>query len=285
MQFDVHDGGRHGVRLWRNAEFGGAQTCEPIWHEHPTSATCWRTDMRFKGQLLGAAVAALSGCMALNAQAQALPSAVLSTTGTGMNVSYKDGAAQVSFDGFGPTPTPPLYDQTPTTGSGSVAYWIEVLGPGHVLVPVHFNATGAVGFAVGWLGKETVTASWGSNPALYAYTAARGGPPNPLGPPQTSFAGSFDYNVMTNTPILVELSATWIAGGLGDGYYGGGETTGYVDSCVAMSSSWDQVGFTLVSSGSAMAVPEPGTYVLMFVGSILAFAVRAVAARVGSRAR
>jgi hypothetical protein len=235
--------------------------------------------MRFKGQLFGAAVAALSGCMALNAQAQALPSAVLSTTGTGMTVSYKDGAGQISFDGLGPTPTPPLYDQAPTTGSGSVAYWIEVLGPGHVLVPVNFNATGAVGFPVGSMGKETVTASWGSNPALYAYTAARGGPPNPLGPPQTSFAGSFNYNVMTNTPILVELAATWIAGGLGDGYYGGGETTGYVDSSVAMSSSWDQVGFTLVSSGSVIAVPEPGTYGLMLVGMLLACAVLRSAGR------
>jgi hypothetical protein len=234
--------------------------------------------MAFNSHFLGVAFAALTGILATNAQAQALPDATVTQTGTGTTASYAGGVGTVAFDGFGPTPTPPLYDATTAAGSASVAYWIEVVGPHDIQAPVDFFASGFVGYPVGGLGLESVTATLGSNPTLYAYSSSRA-IPNPLGAPQASFNGSTVYNVMTNTPVPVLLSASYMAGGLGSGYYGGGETTGAVTAWATIASAWEQLGYTLVSSASPVSVPEPATYGLMFAGLLLAFIVSRRAGR------
>jgi hypothetical protein len=224
--------------------------------------------MAFKSHFLGAGFAALTCFLATSAQA--LPDATVTQTGTGTTASYAGGVGQIAFDGFGPTPTPPLYDATPAAGSASVAYWIEVVGPANIQVPVNFFASGLVGAPVGSLGLESVTATLGANPTLYAYTSGRA-LPNPLGAPKWSFSGPSLYDVMANTPVQVQLSASYVAGGLGDGYYGGGEVTGSVTAWATIATAWEQLGYTLVSSGSPASVPEPATYGLMLGGLLLAF--------------
>jgi hypothetical protein len=226
--------------------------------------------MAFKSHFLGVAFAALTGFLATNTQAQALPDAAVTQTGTGTTASYAGGVGNIAFDGFGPTPIPPLYDATSAAGSASVAYWIEVVGPANIQAPVDFFASGFVGYPVGGLGLESVTATLGSNPMLYAYSSSRA-IPNPLGAPQASFNGSTVYNVMTNTPVPVLLTASYVAGGLGSGYYGGGETAGSVTAWATIASAWEQVGYTLVSSGAPASVPEPATYGLLLGGLLLAF--------------
>jgi hypothetical protein len=226
--------------------------------------------MTFKSHFLGAAFAALTVILAASADAQALPDATVTQTGTGTTASYADGVGQIAFDGFGPPGTPPLFDMNPTAGSASVTFWIDVVGPANVQVPVDFFASGLVGPPLGSFGLDTVTATLGSNPPLYAYTHGRS-VPNPLGNQQWSFSGPSAYDVMTNTPVPVQLSASWLVHGFGDGYYGGGEVTGSVTAWVAITSAWEQLGYTLVSSAPPASVPEPATYGLMLGGLLLAF--------------
>jgi hypothetical protein len=225
--------------------------------------------MRFRSKFLGVAVAALSGLLASSVEAQALPDAVVSQSGSGMTVAYQGGAGQISINGLGPTAAPPDYIMQ-TSGSATVTYWIEVVGPANVEVPITFMASGATPNVTGVPGV-LVTATLGSNTALYAYTLRRNDLPNSIGPPAASFGGSYVYQVMTNTPIPVQLAATWVSGGLGDGYYGGGTITGSVSASESIAASWSQLGYSVVSSAAAVSVPEPATYGLMLGGLILAF--------------
>jgi hypothetical protein len=221
--------------------------------------------------MYGVMLAALFGFLTTHAQSQPLPVAALSQTGTGMTLLYQDGIGRISIDGL-PEPALPMPPHGGNSGSGSVAYWIEILGPANIKVPVSFTASGFSTPSYGVGGGMVVTASLDSNPTLYAYQSAPRSPPNPLGPAQASFDGSFVYDVMTNTPVPVQLAASWQTGSWGDGYYGGGSAiVGSVSAAESISDAWYQLGYTLQSSASSVPVPEPATDALMLLGVLLAF--------------
>jgi hypothetical protein len=236
--------------------------------------------MAFKSKILGAVLALLTVSLAANAQAQPLPAAVVSADfydpaanpGYGSNAataSYQNGTAQISYNAQGGTLS--AIAIPPNGGSASVTYWIEVLGPANVQVPVDLLAGGSTNQAGGYSGSM-VTASLGSYPLLAACYANGAGLCND--PNSSASLSSTAYEVQANTPVQVQIAAVWNAASCcADGNYHGGTVSGSVSASAAIAAAWDQLGYTLISSASPIAVPEPATYGLMLAGLFLAFVV------------
>jgi hypothetical protein len=203
---------------------------------------------------VGALVMFLSGFMAFAASGEALPSATLLEQGSGNSVSYSGGNASISYDGTGPS--------SPGGASGSISltYWIEVVGPANVSVPIDFLSNGTA-TASNQKTSSAVTASFGTNPSLDACANSGAGPCAP----NTFFSGLHQYTIATNVPVEVQLTGSWFSGCCGDGVFGGGQAHGFANSFVEVDPTFGLSGYTLQWSAdlSPASVPEPSTYALM----------------------
>lgn len=194
------------------------------------------------------------------ANATILPGAVVAEQGTDVSGTYSNGSGSISM--FGTLPN------APSGGSGSISltYWVEVVGPSSVTVPLDFSTSGTT-YVDAHQGRATVSADLGT---FSLEACSNGGESEPCsvtssGPP--SFSATQLYSIASNTPVEVELSGSWTGQCCGDGYFGGAAAGGSVNSSVAIDSSFTTSGYSLVTS----PVPLPESFWLLLSGCVLGF--------------
>jgi hypothetical protein len=158
---------------------------------------------------------------------------------------YVDGKGSISIAGSNVSPF-----GTQLSFGVTLTYFVEVMGPQNVSVPVDFMASGSTITSSDFDDIATANASFNgaSTPAI----CAGGG--NCNGPLSASFAGPYHYSVTANTPIQVQLSAVGTVGVLA----GGGATfSAAVDPSVVIDSSFTDAGYSVIFSPDLAPAPAP----------------------------
>ena len=136
--------------------------------------------------------------------AQILPYASISQQGIGVSSGYSDGRGSISI--YGVSHGTNLYSEL---GSGSVTYWMEVVGPANTNIPVEFSVLGRTALMdkSSAAARVSISAALGSNTALAACSS--GGQSQPCNAPASFLGEKRVYNVPSNTPIEIQLNASW----------------------------------------------------------------------------
>jgi hypothetical protein len=105
--------------------------------------------------------------------------------------------------------------------------------------------------------SATVSATLGFNAPQAACSLLQEGCPGLSAPNFVffGFTGPFFYEVSTNTPIQITLTANWTSNCCGDGIFGGGHATGSVNTRVAIDSKLNKKGYTIFYRADANPKP------------------------------
>lgn len=208
-----------------------------------------------------------------------------------LSLAYAGGAAAITVAGSGSTFGAVGGAGVIPFAYGVVAFYYEVIGPGSVLVPVDFSATGSTAedvvldsppFGGENAANSAVTcadAIFGGyagvqigGATFYAESTNNGNPTCGTPAAPASFSGTAAGMAMSNTAYIVDMSVEGFAGGF---QLSSADFSATVDPSVTIDSSFTTPGYSLIFSADVTpptSVPEPTTPMLI-LAALAAFAI------------